>query len=219
MNTFKNAQNYINENSLHFPKCCCCFGPTGPTGPTGATGITGPTGPTGVIGPTGPRGFAGDIGPTGPTGIAGPTGPTGSTTGFNIYALANATDTASVTANSAVLFAVPTIINGITYSTGTFTLPTAGIYLINWVASIKNEGSGSAILSLGLNRVLPSVLLVGSSNTGNTISSNASAILSGTTIVNNTANSTYQLVNKSANTVSLVPNSATAVTITIARIN
>ena len=128
-------------------------------------------------------------------------------------------NTSSIIAvNSPVLFPITSVINGIAYNAGTFTLATAGIYLIEWTASIKNEGS-SAILSLGLNRVTPSVALLSSSNTGNTISGNASTIISGTVLVNNTANSTYQLINRSANSISLVPNSSFSATITITRIN
>jgi hypothetical protein len=127
----------------------------------------------------------------------------------------------STYANAApLLFNVASPINNITYTatTGTFTFTNAGQYLINWVASITNEGP-SHVLSLGLYQVTPSASYVAYSNTGNTISSNASTIIFGTALVTATAGSTYQLRNVSGQSISTVPNSTIAATITITRIN
>jgi hypothetical protein len=124
-------------------------------------------------------------------------------------------------ANSApILFNVSSPINNITYSssTGTFTFTNAGQYLINWVASIKNEGP-SSILSLGLYQVTPGATYVAYSNTGNTISNNASTIISGTALITAPAGSTYQLRNATGQNISTVVNGTIAATITITRIN
>jgi hypothetical protein len=122
--------------------------------------------------------------------------------------------------SSAIIFNTTNPINNITYNstTGTFTLVNAGQYLINWVASIKNEGP-SSVLSLGLYQVTPGATYLAYSNTGNTISNNASTIIAGTAIVTATANSTYQLRNVSGQNISTVTNGNIAATITITKIN
>jgi hypothetical protein len=157
-------------------------------------------------------------GPTGPTGITGPTGPTGETESFDTYAMATLTNKNTYANNSPLLFNTTSPLENITYSNGTFTLPNAGTYLINWTASIKNESS-SAVLSLALYEVTPTAGIISSSNTGHTISNNASTIINGTAIVTVTANTTFQLRNISGQTISTVPNSNSAATLTITRIN
>ena len=215
---------------------CAPAGPTGPVGATGATGpqgiqgITGPTGPigltgaTGATGATGPQGIQGITGPTGPigltgaTGATGATGPSGSTAGLNTYMNASTSAESTYLANAPIQFTTVTPANNITYSAGTFTLANAGQYLVNWSASIKNEGS-SAILSLGLYKVLPTAGYINYSNTGNTISNNASVQISGLAIITATAGTTIQLRNSTSTSISTVGASTTAVTLTITRIN
>ena len=206
-------------------------GPIGATGPAGLTGATGPQGIQGITGPTGPTGatgISGLIGPTGPQGvqglqgIQGPTGPTGtagSTAGFNTYAMAVDSTAITVPDSSPILFNTTNPISNITYNAGTFTFTNAGQYLINWSASIRNEGMGSDILSIGLYQVTPTASYVAYSNTGNTISNNASTTISGTALVNATAGSTFQLRNASGQTISTITDGTSAVTMTITRIN
>ena len=188
-------------------------------GPTGATGPTGPQGIQGIAGAIGPTGSTGATGPQGIQGIAGPTGPTGSTAGFNTYAMAVDSTAITVPDSSPILFNTTNPISNITYNAGTFTFTNAGQYLINWSASIRNEGMGSDILSIGLYQVTPTASYVAYSNTGNTISNNASTTISGTALVNATAGSTFQLRNASGQTISTITDGTSAVTMTITRIN
>ena len=219
-------------------------GATGPTGPQGLqgiqglTGATGPTGPQGLqgiqglagaTGPTGPQGLAGATGPTGPqglqgiqglTGATGPTGPTGVVTGFNTYAMAITNAESTVTANSPIQFTTTPTISTITYDagTGTFTFPTAGQYLINWVIGIRNEGAESA-LSVGLYEVTPTAGYLAYSETAQTIPTNDEVEIAGTALITATAGSTYQLRNSSGQSISTIANGLTSATITITRIN
>ena len=126
-------------------------GPTGATGPTGLAGATGPTGSTGAAGetgPTGPTGLAGATGPTGSTGVTGPTGPTGAfgiTTYGYVYNLATLVD-ATVAGGADIPFSNNGPLSGITHTAGTttITVPTAGVYQIDYSAYIT-AGIGSAI--------------------------------------------------------------------------
>src|SRR5574344_845342 len=195
-------------------------GPTGLTGATGPTGLTGATGATGLTGATGPTGLTGATGATGLTGVTGPTGPTGatgSTTGLNTYMMATSTAETTYTTGLPLQFTTTTPANNITYSAGTFTLTNAGTYLINWAATIKNEGS-SAVLSLGLYRVTPSTGYINYTNSGNTISNNASVQISGTAILIATAGTTIQLRNSTAQSIS-TDNGTNSLSLTITRIN
>lgn len=132
-----------------------------------------------------------------------------------------ATDTTAITVadSQPILFNNTTPINNITYNAGTFTLPNAGQYLFNWAAAITNEGMGSDILAIGLYEVSPTAGYVAYSNSGNTISNNASTTISGTALITATAGSTYQLRNASGQSISTVVDGNTAVTLTITRIN
>jgi hypothetical protein len=134
--------------------------------------------------------------------------------------MATLNDEATYANEAPIVFDVANPINNITYTsaTGTFTLTNAGQYLINWVASIKNEGP-SQVLSLGLYQVTPGATYVAYSNTGNTISGNASTIISGTALITAPAGSTYQLRNVSGQNISTVTNDTIAATITIVRVN
>jgi hypothetical protein len=122
------------------------------------------------------------------------------------------------TTNAPITFSTSTPSNNITYSAGTFTLSTAGQYLIDWSATIKNEGS-TAVLSLGIYQVSPTAQYINYTNTGNTISNNASIQIAGTAIISVTAGATIQLRNSSNQNISTVPASTTAVSLTITRIN
>jgi hypothetical protein len=199
------------------------IGATGPTGATGANGLVGATGPTGatgangLVGATGPTGATGANGLIGATGPTGATGATGSTTGLNTYMMATSTAETTYTTGLPLQFTSTTPANNITYSAGTFTLTNAGQYLINWAATIKNEGP-SAVLSLGLYRVTPSAGYINYTNSGNTISNNASVQISGTAIITATAGTTIQLRNSTAQSIS-TDNGTNSLSLTITRIN
>ena len=109
-------------------------GPVGPTGATGQKGATGAIGLPGVTGPTGVSGLIGEIGPTGPTGLTGITGPTGLTGALPIV-LSTIPESSPVVMNSVINNVTnwteeydPT--NAFNPSTGLFTAPAAGNYLI-----------------------------------------------------------------------------------------
>jgi hypothetical protein len=131
--------------------------------------------------------------------------------------MATSTAETTYTASLPLQFTTSTPSNNITYNTGTFTLTNAGQYLINWSASIKNEGS-SAVLSLGLYRVTPSAGYINYTNSGNTISNNASVQISGTAIITATAGTTIQLRNSSGQSIS-TDNGTNSLSLTITRIN
>lgn len=162
---------------------------TGPTGPTGATGVTGPTGAT---------------------------GPSGGSN-LNTYMMAVCTAGATYLTDAPILFNTTTPASNITYSAGTFTLVQTGVYLINWSATIKNEGP-NRVLSLGIYKILPSAGYVNRVYSGNTISNNSLVQISGTAIINASSNTTFQLRNSSTNNISTY-DAGDAVTITITRIN
>ncbi|WP_028563364.1 BclA C-terminal domain-containing protein, partial [Paenibacillus pinihumi] len=117
-------------------------GPTGPTGTVGATGVTGPTGPTGTAGATGATGVTGSTGATGRTGATGATGPTGptgptgtlgsaaNTSGATIL-LTLLNPTGNITFPNAQNLPADITVNNPTADT--FTLNTAGRYLITYV--------------------------------------------------------------------------------------
>ena len=122
-------------------------GPTGNTGPTGANStVTGPTGPTGssftgATGSTGLTGPTGFTGTTGPTGLTGPTGAIGASS--DQFISLTRTNDAVATAASFNCFTGATGSNnvtpaGISFSaaTGSFTIATAGTYLIHGILII-----------------------------------------------------------------------------------
>jgi hypothetical protein len=111
-------------------------GPTGPTGPTGDTGPSGPTGPTG---------------PTGDTGSSGPTGPTGALA--SAYLDAYSSIAQFVAAPDVLFFNTVAQASGIVANndgTGTFTITSAGTYLVT--VTIVGGGTG-AVLQLTVNYV------------------------------------------------------------------
>ncbi|WP_431603165.1 BclA C-terminal domain-containing protein, partial [Clostridium beijerinckii] len=119
-------------------------GDTGATGPIGDTGVTGPTGDTGATGPTGDTGVTG---PTGPSGATGPTGPTGAGLAADgyVYQLATIAD-ATVVGGADIPFSNNGPLSNIAHTPGTTTVTVAiaGVYEINYGASIT-AGIGAQI--------------------------------------------------------------------------
>ena len=132
-------------------------GPAGPAGPQGPQGTQGPQGPQGPQGEQGPQGDTGQRGlqglqgiqgPAGAQGPAGPAGPAGASVGLvrceELRFQANATDVTALTAQTlaadfptAVLFGDgPVELVNASASAVTFRMQTAGIYPMEWVASV-----------------------------------------------------------------------------------
>lgn len=116
-------------------------GPAGPQGPQGLPGATGPQGPIGLTGPTGPQGLQGPVGATGAT---GPQGPAGTVLAFaDYYALMPGDNAAPVAAGADIEFPQngPNSGTEITrLSVSSFSLAEAGIYEINFQASVAEAG-------------------------------------------------------------------------------
>lgn len=114
-------------------------GPPGPAGPAGSNGSNGATGPSGPTGTTGTTGETGPSGPTGTTGTTGATGPTGAgLAAFSYtYELATLAD-ATVVGGADVPFSNNGPLSGVTHTAGTttITVPTAGVYQVNYNVSI-----------------------------------------------------------------------------------
>lgn len=188
------------------------MGPTGPTGATGNTGPTGPTGPTGLRGPTGPTGPTGSTGSTGSIGNTGPTGSTGPVI-TNSYASvchtiqsANATNTITAAASNNAIggnllvstgatneAVATTSSNGITFSSGAFTIPATGTYMIAYGASLNTISRSFA-------------LFVNSTQQANSIVHNGSvtnSLFSETIILDLTASDSLTLNNNSTSTYAL----------------
>ena len=207
-------------------------GPTGPTGATGPTGIQGPTGPTGATGPTGIQGPTGPTGATGPTGIQGPTGPTGATgptgpagTNFNSFAMVHDESNSAVPITEAVKFNVPNLLNEITYdpTTGEFTVPTAGEYIIHWWINVRNKDKsglcGPRVLGIEFHQVVPFDVLIAHSSTHNAVYPCATGTISGNAIFSAPANSKFKFFNTSGVDIELVANDLYSASVSMNRIN
>ncbi|HWK53794.1 MAG TPA: hypothetical protein VNR18_05445 [Hyphomicrobiales bacterium] len=127
-------------------------GPPGPTGVTGPIGPAGPAGPQGIQGPAGAQGIAGPAGPQGATGAAGATGPSGAEVleeGFSAFL----DSFQGATAGSLLPLADWDTDNpyhdstdsNFDASTGTYTVPADGLYLIS--ANIPFTDSSTASIT------------------------------------------------------------------------
>lgn len=221
-----------------------CSGGTGPTGPTGATGrtgdigptgpqgtcgCTGPTGPTGKQGPTGPTGATGmqgptgSQGPTGPTGATGPTGPSGGS--YNAAAMVHDESNAIVPISEAVKPTITNLSNGITYdqTTGEFTVPSDGLYLINWWFNVRSKNTNTECepLALGieLHQTTPAFSLIAHSSTHNKLSCCDTGTINGNALFSAKTNSKFRFVNTSQTDIQLVPNDRYSASFSITRVN
>lgn len=124
----------------------CPTGPMGPMGPRGPKGDKGQRGPKGDMGLRGPMGKRGPTGPTGPTGVA----QTQLLKGAQYQWITN--EFQIVPDGDPVVFNTLILNNSaITYdnSTGRFTLPEEGTYLVQW--SVSTSGAGpSTYVAMGL---------------------------------------------------------------------
>jgi hypothetical protein len=116
----------------------------------------GPAGPTGTPGTTGPPGFPGQQGPRGPQGLynAGPQLYVTLTKPYTTVAQVSAAAIPFNTVNS--IYNAPT--TAYTAATGTFTVPSAGLYLVNYGFNTQ-QGTGvtNVIGSLSVNGAVVSV--------------------------------------------------------------
>ena len=198
-------------------------GPTGPTGATGASGIQGPTGPTGATGATGASGMQGPTGPTGATGATGATGPKGGS--FNAAAMVHDETNSIVPINEAIKPSITNLSNGITYdpTTGEFTVPQTGQYLINWWFNVRsknqNEECNPIALGIELHQTTPGFNLIAHSSTHNRLSGCDTGTISGNALFAANANDKFRFVNTSNTDFQLVPNDRYSASFSVTRIN
>ena len=198
-------------------------GPTGPTGATGATGMQGPTGPTGATGATGATGMQGPTGPTGATGATGATGPSGGS--FNAAAMVHDETNTVVPINEAIKPSITNLSNGITYdpTTGEFTVPQTGQYLINWWFNARSKNTNTecepVALGIELHQTYPGFNLIAHSSTHNRLSCCDTGTISGNALFAANANDKFRFVNTSNTDFQLVPNDRYSASFSITRIN
>ena len=198
-------------------------GPTGATGATGATGIQGPTGPTGATGATGATGMQGPTGPTGATGATGATGPSGGS--FNAAAMVHDETNTVVPINEAIKPSITNLSNGITYdpTTGEFTVPQTGQYLINWWFNARSKNTNTecepVALGIELHQTYPGFNLIAHSSTHNRLSCCDTGTISGNALFAANANDKFRFVNTSNTDFQLVPNDRYSASFSITRIN
>ena len=198
-------------------------GPTGPTGATGATGATGMQGPTGPTGATGATGATGMQGPTGPTGATGATGPSGGS--FNAAAMVHDETNTVVPINEAIKPSITNLSNGITYdpTTGEFTVPQTGQYLINWWFNARSKNTNTecepVALGIELHQTYPGFNLIAHSSTHNRLSCCDTGTISGNALFAANANDKFRFVNTSNTDFQLVPNDRYSASFSVTRIN
>ena len=198
-------------------------GPTGPTGATGATGATGMQGPTGPTGATGATGATGMQGPTGPTGATGATGPSGGS--FNAAAMVHDETNTVVPINEAIKPSITNLSNGITYdpTTGEFTVPQTGQYLINWWLNARSKNTNTecepVALGIELHQTYPGFNLIAHSSTHNRLSCCDTGTISGNALFAANANDKFRFVNTSNTDFQLVPNDRYSASFSVTRIN
>ncbi len=198
-------------------------GPTGATGATGATGMQGPTGPTGATGATGATGMQGPTGPTGATGATGATGPSGGS--FNAAAMVHDETNTVVPINEAIKPSITNLSNGITYdpTTGEFTVPQTGQYLINWWFNARSKNTNTecepVALGIELHQTYPGFNLIAHSSTHNRLSCCDTGTISGNALFAANANDKFRFVNTSNTDFQLVPNDRYSASFSITRIN
>ena len=198
-------------------------GPTGATGATGATGMQGPTGPTGATGATGATGMQGPTGPTGATGATGATGPSGGS--FNAAAMVHDETNTVVPINEAIKPSITNLSNGITYdpTTGEFTVPQTGQYLINWWFNARSKNTNTecepVALGIELHQTYPGFNLIAHSSTHNRLSCCDTGTISGNALFAANANDKFRFVNTSNTDFQLVPNDRYSASFSVTRIN
>lgn len=143
-------------------------GATGVTGATGSTGATGETGSPGATGATGETGSPGETGVTGSMGATGETGATGATgaTGTNFTNInafsANTSGAVIAVVLGGTNIALPNnqVLNGITVGGGntTFTVPSAGNYLISYSINTTDALLVSSCLVINSSPFTPSII-------------------------------------------------------------
>ncbi len=198
-------------------------GPTGATGATGATGMQGPTGPTGATGATGATGMQGPTGPTGATGATGATGPSGGS--FNAAAMVHDETNTVVPINEAIKPSITNLSNGITYdpTTGEFTVPQTGQYLINWWFNARSKNTNTecepVALGIELHQTYPGFNLIAHSSTHNRLSCCDTGTISGNALFAANTNDKFRFVNTSNTDFQLVPNDRYSASFSVTRIN
>ena len=161
------------------------------------------------------------LGTTGPTGATGPTGPS-----FNAAAMVHDESDSFVASGDPIRFGITNLSNGVTYdpTTGEFTLPQDGQYLIHWwvnVRNLKNKDYDCEPNALGieLHQFYPGDTLIAHSSTHNRLNLCETGTINGNAIFNGNAGATYRFINTSNVDFELVPNDRYSGSFTITKIN
>ena len=135
-----------------------------------------------------------------------------------------------VASGEPIKFSTTNLSNGITYdsSTGEFTLPQDGQYLVHWWVNARNKKNVTSTinnpcelnaLGIELRQFTPNDTLIAHSSTHNKLNLCDTGTINGTAIFNGKANSTYRFVNTSNVDFELVPNDLYSGAFTITKIN
>mgnify|MGYP004508706079 CR=1 FL=1 len=174
-------------------------GPTGPQGPQGLQGLQGP------IGLTGPTGLTGETGPTGPTGPKGEEGTASLDTYGSKYSTANSTITLTADQDGVIPLATAGPISGITGTTAnTLTITETGVYKIDYFFNGSSSAEGTLTLE-----VLQNGTPIGRTSIEKEVTANQDETISGSALVNLTANDQISLGLNSTVNATISPASST----------
>ena len=124
-----------------------------------------------------------------------------------------------------VKFNVPNLLNEITYdpTTGEFTVPTAGEYMVHWWINVRNKDTsgncGPRVLGIEFHQVVPFDALIAHSSTHNAVYPCATGTISGNAIFSAPANSKFKFFNTSGVDIELVANDLYSASVSMNRIN
>ena len=154
-------------------------------------------------------------------GTTGPTGPS-----FNAAAMVHDESNLFVASGDPLRLGITNLSNGVTYdpTTGEFTLPQDGQYLIHWwvnVRNLKNKDYDCEPNALGieLHQFYPGDALIAHSSTHNRLNLCETGTINGNAIFNGNAGATYRFINTSNVDFELVPNDRYSGSFTITKIN
>lgn len=153
----------------------------------------------------------------------GPTGPSGGS--CNAAAMVHDESNAIVPINEAVKPTITNLSNGITYDQTTceFTVPSDGLYLINWWFNVRSKNAdtecGPLALGIELHQTNPNFSLISHSSTHNKLTCCDTGTINGNALFAAYANSKFRFVNTSQTDIQLVPNDKYSASFSITRVN
>ena len=160
---------------------------------------------------------------SGGTGPTGPTGPAGGS--YNASAMVHDESNAIVPINEAVKLSITDLSNGITYdsTTGEFTVPSDGLYLINWWFNVRSKNTNTecepVALGIELHQTTPAFSLIAHYSTHNKLGCCDTGTINGNALFASNANSKFRFVNTSQTDIQLVPNDRYSASFSITRVN